>query len=251
MISAFSSIKLWRNIFYTKIKTVMPLGILSKKDPVQKSRIRCRKKFLYYFKKGFADPTYIAWERQYKLDAHFQFQQELNRAEYQRLLQAKNYQEIALRAVRIESRTNLLFSFEKMALRDAIKPPEGARSFAQGLFEYIYGQDSLQARFEHFAELVNTLPRKQTRVHTWPLQTVFGFLGNPREHIFLKPRVTQIAAEKYAYEFQYRSRPNWDTYKSLIGFAEQIRKDVSDLKPQDYIDLQSFIWVMGSEEYPD
>jgi len=229
----------------------MPLSILSKKDPVQKKRAKCRRKFLYYFKKGYQDTTYVSWERQYKLDAHFQFQQELNEADYSTLLKKGKFSEIAQKAVRIESRTNLLFSFEKMALRDAVKTGEGARDFARGLFEYVYGKASLQERFEAFSEVLSGLPRKQTRVHTWPLQTVFGFIANPQENIFLKPRVTQVAAEKYAYDFLYRSRPNWDTYKSLLDFAEAVRKDTSDLKPQDYIDLQSFIWVMGSDEYPD
>jgi hypothetical protein len=241
----------WLNILCDGIKRVMPAGLLSKKDPVEKARLRCRKKFLHYFKKGFSDTTYISWERQYKLDAHFQFQQALNKREYQRLLLAKKYQEIALTAVRVESRTNLLFSFEKMALRDAVKPANGAKDFAHGLYEYVYGTKSLEERFNDFSEVIASLPRKQTRVHTWPLQTVFGFLANPQEHIFLKPRVTQVAAEKYQFDFLYRSRPNWESYKSLLDFAEQVRKDTADLKPQDYIDLQSFIWVMGSDEYPD
>lgn len=229
----------------------MPLSILNKKDDVQKARIKCRRKFLYYFKKGYADATYIDWERQYKLDAHFRFQQDLNYEEYSRLLKNRQYDEIAQLAVKTESRTNLLFSFEKMALRDAVKPAEGAKAFATGLFEYVYGKAALKERFEAYVEVVGSLPRKQTRVLTWPLLTVFGFLANPQEHIFLKPRVTQVAAEKYAFDFQYRSRPNWETYQSLMDFAGQVRKDTSDLKPRDMIDLQSFIWVMGSDEYPD
>jgi hypothetical protein len=229
----------------------MPVKILQGKDPVQKSRQRCRKKFLHYFKKGYSDPTYISWERQYKIDAHFQFQQELNKMQYERLLIARKYADISLAAVRIESRTNLLFSFEKMALRDAVKPASGAKAFAEGLYEYVYGSGDLHGRFENFSQVISSLPRKQTRVHTWPLQTVFGFIANPLEHIFLKPRVTQVAATKYAYDFGYRSKPNWDTYKSLLDFAQQVRNDTADLKPQDYIDLQSFIWVMGSDEYPD
>ncbi len=169
----------------------MKLGIVSKKDPVEKQRIKCRKKFLHYFKNGFSDATYISWERHYKLSAHFAFQQQLNKAEYSRLLKASKYAEIANAAVRLESKTNLLFSFEKMALRDAVKEPEGAKAFAQGLFEYVYGNASLQERFETFSETVANLPRKQTRVHTWPLQTVFGFIANPQEHIFFKtPRDT-------------------------------------------------------------
>jgi len=229
----------------------MRKGLLSTRDPVEKARILCRKKFLYYFKKGYTDPRYIDWERQYKLDAHFQFQQALNRRAYERLLLARKYSEIALAAIRIESRTNLLFSFEKMALRDAVKPASGARAFSVGLYEYVYGSKSIEDRFNEFSNVISSLPRKQTRVHTWPLQTVFGFIANPQEHIFLKPRVTQIAAEKYQFDFLYRSGPNWETYKSLLDFSEQVRKDTLDLKPQDYIDLQSFIWVMGSDEYPD
>jgi hypothetical protein len=138
-----------------------------------------------------------------------------------------------------------------MALRDAVKPAEGAKAFAEGLYQYVYGKNSFQKRFENFSEVLDSLPRKQTRVRTWPLQTVFGFIANPKEHIFLKPRVTQEAARKYNFEFLYKSKPNWETYKSLLDFAVQVQKDTADLKPKYFIDLQSFIWVMGSDEYDD
>ena len=227
------------------------LKALLKRDPVQRSHTKCVRKFLHYFTNGYPDPKYIAWERGYKEDAHKAFHESLNKEAYRALLKAKQYEEIAMIAVRIESKTNLLFSFEKMALRDAVKTKEGAEAFATGLFDYIYGEATLKERFESFTQMLGDLPRKQTRVLTWPLQTVFGFIANPQEHIFLKPRVTQIAAEKYKYDFQYKSRPNWNTYLSLLGFAEQIRKDTAPWEPKDYIDLQSFMWVIGSDEYPD
>jgi len=225
--------------------------ILNKRPATEQSRKKCLKKFLYYFKKGYTDPQYISWERGYKENAHIQFQEQLNKPTFQSLLKAKKYEDIAGIAVKIESKTNLLFSFEKMALRDALKTAEGAKLFAGGLYEYIYGDKNFQERFETFVETVEKLPRKQTRVLTWPLVTVFGFIGNPDEHMFLKPNVTKIAAKKYDQPFNYRSRPNWETYKELLAFADQIRKDTQRYLPKDYIDLQSFIWVMGSEEYPD
>jgi hypothetical protein len=40
-------------------------------------------------------------------------------------------------------------------------------------------------------------------------------------------------------------------YASLLAFAERVRDDVRDLKPRDMIDLQSFIWVQGSDEYEE
>lgn len=220
------------------------------KKVLRDDRAKCRKKFLYYFPKGFTDQKYIDWERDYKWQAHLEWEEKLNRTEYERLLQARRYSEIAMRAVRIETRTNLLFSFEKMALRDAVKSAAGAKAFALGLYDYVYGSEPLQARFENFTKTLSSLPRKQTRVLTWPLQTVFGFIANPKEHIFVKPRVTKEAAQHYNYPFLYESRPNWETYRSMLDFAKQVRKDNPDLKPRDYIDLQSFIWVLGSDEYP-
>jgi hypothetical protein len=211
--------------------------------------LRCRKKFLRFFRGGFADEKYYDWERGYKWEAHERWEETLSVDEFRRLLREEEYAEIAKIAVNIESRTNLLFSFEKMALRDAVKTGTGARDFAAGLFDFLHGRGSDQKRFERWVEVVGALPRKQTRVLTWPLLTVFGFLAQPEKHFFLKPNVTRAAAKEYDFDFQYKSKPNWDTYTSLLAFGEQVRRDQRDLKPKDMIDLQSFIWVLGSSEY--
>ncbi len=212
--------------------------------------IKCIRKFTYYFPRGFEDTLYHEWERGYKWAAHERWQALLNKTSFQNLLAERNYQQIAKLALAIEFRTNLLFSFEKMALRDAVKTDAGAKTFATGLFEYVYGAGSVQQRFEGFSEVVQSLPRKQTKVHSWPVLTVFGFIGDPLHHIFLKPRVTQAASISYGYDFQYKSFPNWDTYKSLLGFCKELKKSLAGLQPRDNIDIQSFIWVLGSDEYP-
>ncbi|MEY2561358.1 MAG: hypothetical protein QOG51_1773 [Verrucomicrobiota bacterium] len=211
----------------------------------------CRRKFLRFFPKGFRDETYHAWERDYKWETHRGWEEVLNRNEFRRLLHGGEYGEIAARAVRTEqrSRHSMIFSFEKMALRDAVKSATGARTFATGLYNFLHGRGSDEAKFGGWCETVASLPRKQTRVLTWPLVTVFAFIAQPDRHIFLKPNVTKIAAHKYGFDFQYQSKPNWKTYVSLREFAETIRRDLRDLRPRDMIDLQSFIWVQGSDEY--
>ncbi len=213
--------------------------------------LRCRRKFLRFFKGGFQDETYVDWERGYKWAAHEAWRRSLGEKDYRRRLQAEDFAGIALDAVRLESRTNLLFSFEKMALRDALKPADGARRFAEGLFDYVYGAGDLEARFERWVEAVAALPRRQTRVLTWPLVTVFGFIGDPSTHMFLKPNVTRTAAREYGFPFAYASRPSWPVYRSLLEFASTVRRDVRDLEPRDMIDIQSFIWVQGSDEYDE
>jgi hypothetical protein len=223
-----------------KTRTNLPPGAL-----------RCRRKFLRIFPGGFADPDYIELERDYKWEAHRRWESSLSPETFRSLLRAERHSQIAALAVAIEARTNLLFSFEKMALRDAVRSDAGARAFARGLYDLLHSPADLEARISNWIEAVATLPRRQTRVLTWPLATVFGFLAQPKIHIFFKPRVTQAAARAYGYELEYTPRPNWATYADLLQFADQVRRDTLDLKPRDQVDIQSFMWVQGSDEYEE
>jgi len=211
----------------------------------------CRKKFLRFFPLGFKDPKYVDWERGYKWLAHEEWKRLLDEKTFQSLLRRHEFAEIAARAVRLESRTNLLFSFEKMALRDAVRSPIGARNFATGLYRFIYGDGTPARRFENWCEVVASLPRKQTRVLTWPVVTVFGFIAQPQLHIFYKPTVTRRAAEEYGFNLHYQSRPSLEAYAELLHFAEFVRHSLKDLHPRDMIDIQSFLWTLGSDEYAE
>ncbi len=215
------------------------------------SALRCRRKFLRFFPGGFADETYVDWERGYKWQAHERWMNALGPSPFRDLLRQRRFSDIAAHAVSIESRTNLLFSFEKMALRDAVKSAAGAEAFATGLYDFLHGRAGDERRFEQWCEVVGSLPRRQTRVLTWPVVTVFGFIAQPDRHMFLKPNVTRVAAGEYGVEFTYASRPNWMTYASLLDFAMRVRADQRDLGPKDMIDAQSFIWVQGSDEYEE
>jgi hypothetical protein len=216
-----------------------------------KQALRARRKFLRIFPNGFKDDDYIELERAYKWKAHEAWDNALGKNAFSDLLAKERYMEIASAAVRIESRTNLLFSFEKMALRDAVRSPKGARGFATALFELLHGSGSLEDRFTGWIAAIQALPRRQTRVLTWPLVTVFGFIAQPQAHFFFKPTVTREAARRYGAQLPYASRPSWDMYKALLQFVGTVRADIRDLKPRDMIDLQSFLWVQGSDEYPD
>lgn len=209
----------------------------------------CRRKFLKFFPAGFRDEKYLGWEREYKWTAHQRWSEQLDAVSMRAMMKRGDYAHLARAAVAIESRTNLLFSFEKMALRDAVRTPGGARTFCEGLYHFLHGRGSDEARFTAWIASVGALPRRQTRVLTWPLVTVFGFIAQPDRHMFLKPNVTRRAAALYGFEFEYHSKPTWEVYLCLLAFAEQVRKDQRPLRPRDMIDVQSFIWVQGSDEY--
>jgi hypothetical protein len=213
--------------------------------------VQCRRKFLRFFPKGFHDPNYLTWERDDKAEAHQQWSDLLNPTAYASLLRQHHFEDIASQAIRIESRTNLLFSFEKMALRNAVRSPAGARLFAEGLYDFLYGRGPIAVKFTRWCEVVARLRRKQTRVLTWPVVTVFGFLALPATHILLKPKATRLAAERYGFAFAYESTPAWETYRSLLEFAATLTRDLRHLRPRDMIDIQSFMWVQSSDEYDE
>src|SRR3954451_19333777 len=127
---------------------------------------RCRRKFELFYPDGFQDETYLIAERSYKERAHLEWEAELNAADFRKLLARGEFREIADIAVKIESRTNLLFSFEKMALRDALKKPAGARLFSPELYASLWCRGSPQRRFQDWVQAVADLPRRQTRVLT-------------------------------------------------------------------------------------
>lgn len=213
---------------------------------------RSRRKFELFYPDGFADETYQVAERSFKERAHLEWQAELGPVEFRKLLARGEFRQIADAAIRIESRTNLLFSFEKMALRDALKSQAGARLFATELYAFLWSRGSPHRKFEDWVQAVSELPRRDAPVLTWPIVTVFGFLARPDKHIFLKPMVTRRAAQAYGFDFHYAAQPSWRVYHSLQTFAAIIRRDL-DRRPgfraRDMIDLQSFIWVQGSHEY--
>jgi hypothetical protein len=211
----------------------------------------CRRKFLRQFPGGFRDPTYLDWERDYKWETHRRWKASLSQPAFRELLAEGAFAEVAARALGVEQRSRhaMLFSFEKMALRDAVRAQASAELFAHGLFEFLHGKARLAQRFTRWVGRLADLPRRQTRVLTWPVVTVFGFIAQPRRHIFLKPNTLRAAAAAYGYQLHYQSRPSWETYADLLHFATLVKQDLADLEPRDMIDIQSFLWVQGSGEY--
>jgi hypothetical protein len=51
--------------------------------------------------------------------------------------------------------------------------------------------------------------------------------------------------------FDYASRPSWPVYKALLNAVRNVRGEIASMRPRDMIDMQSFLWVQGSDEYPD
>lgn len=215
----------------------------------RKALLKHKKRFLRFFPKAFKDQRYIDWERTYKWEAHKLWLELLSENEYRQLLRKRSFEDIAAKALLVESRCNFLFSFEKMALRDALRTKSGAQTFAEGLYELLHGREDLKSRFTGWIMAVSELPRKQSRVLSWPVLTFFPFIAQPERHIILKPTAMRVAAQELEYALDYSSKPSYNTYASLLELSDLTKEGIKDLQPADYHDIQSFLWTIGSSEY--
>jgi hypothetical protein len=212
-----------------------------------------RRRFQEIFPRRFLDATYLAWERDYKWEAHLAWQRVLSKPVWVGLRERDAHDEVARRIASFYARShlNMLALYEWMALREALVDRRGGPLFADGLFDLIHGRNPLGARVDRFTEVLEALPQRQSRLAKWPVLTLFPFVAEPRRHFILKPRLVKRAAERYGFDLHYRSRPNGETYGAFLDFVQWLRTGLASWHPRDLIDVQGFLWVTNSDEYQD
>jgi hypothetical protein len=65
--------------------------------------------------------------------------------------------------------------------------------------------------------------------------------------MFLKPEATKDFATRVGHRFasDYEARLHLPIYESLLDLVSRTALELADLRPRDWIDIQSFIWVVG------
>ena len=196
-------------------------------------------RFLRFFPKAFDDPEYKKQERDYKDQARAAL---LAAAPLELALEGDNG--LAARC-RKGTSTNLLSQFEAARLSEVLASSEGGKFLrAAAAFATLPDQKSLTAMGNAIAP--------HGRV-SWPLVTYFPFLWNPDEHMFLKPTATLDFATRVGDKLArtYEAAMVIGVYEDLLELATDTNTTIADLQPKDRIDVQSFIWVVGSYKDED
>jgi hypothetical protein len=189
----------------------------------------------------FSTEAYLVDERRYKLEAHAEMRNQLNREEISRLLDDHAYDEICDRARRVINKTNLINQYESMDLNDALKTDDNRKLFSESLSALLYGDGEKEPRFNVFADCLMEMGAAK-----WTLATYFSFIHYPEKEMFMKPVATQDAASACGFELNYRPELNWLTYRCLVDFAQYLKQELlkAGFAPRDMIDVQSFIWCV-------
>ena len=196
--------------------------------------------FLEQYPEGFYGSRFREEERNYKDNAHKLALELLDKSDVTALSKEKAYEQIAARALKVSNATNLIFPYEKMALKDGLREPKAQERFACGLIAMLHDTGEFSARFETFAGILGDIGAGR-----WTIATYFQFLLFPNEFMFVKPNVTQNAAAVCRFEISYRPQLNWRTYRRILHFSNHLRDQLAALKPRDMIDVQSFMWCIA------
>jgi hypothetical protein len=192
-----------------------------------------RNRFLYWFAGGFQSTNYLAAERNYKVEAKSKLD---GSVPLSYAATAAGYGEAILSIFRA---TNLLSPFEKVRLQDVLRGPN-ADSFIRAAAEF-----TLNASQSTLLDMERALkPHESAK---WTVVSYLPFLWRPEAHMFLKPEATKDFASRVGHRFasDYEAQLHIGVYRSLLDLAGQTEAELSDLKPRDRIDVQSFIWVVG------
>ena len=202
--------------------------------------------FLKEFPEGFQGARYKYHERNHKQEIRDAVQKQLARSFYDDLLRAEDFSEVCSRAFKLTGvcANAMIFKNEKMALRDGLKSESAQRNFALSLYDVLHKEEDFDASFDAFANCLTSLGAGK-----WTVATYFPFFMNPERHMFVKPTITQNAADICAFDINYRPEINARTYRSVLGFSQHIKQGIARLEPQDMIDVQSFMWCIAPGTY--
>lgn len=204
-----------------------------KSDPRYFGYAGARNRFLKFFPNGFHSDGYANQERNYKLAAKKKLD---DTVPLEDALTGSGFGEAVLSVYRA---TNMLSPFEKTRLQDVFRGVD-ADAVVQAAATFAKDGDK------------NSLGRLEAKLKPydcakWTVATYLPYLWQPDRHMFLKPEVTKDYAARVGHPFAsiYEAKLNFDVYAELLDLVEKTNQALSDLKPLDRIDIQSFIWVVG------
>lgn len=191
-----------------------------------------RNLFLHYYPEGFHSDAFS--ERPYKVAASERL---CATVPLEAAVSGTGYGEDALAAFRA---TDLLHpKFELPRVQELLRGGN-ADAFIQAAARFTLGEGK-------GALMDMELALNPHEAAKWTIATYLPFLWRPHEHIFLKPAATLDFAGRVGHSFAsaYSAKLDWRIYDKLRDLARRTVDEISDLKPRDMIDIQSFIWVIS------
>ena len=193
--------------------------------------------FLEAYPDGFQNEKFVGDERLKKEKAHEMAFELLPKDRFEELISAADYAEITKRVIKILNASTLILPNERLSLKNGLLEEREQEMFAKALFGLLYSDELLKDRFERFSTVLGLVGAGK-----WTLATYFLFVFYPEKHMFVKPKLMQQSADVCRFELNYKAQLNWQTYESVLSFADYVSSELSELHPKNMMDVKEFIW---------
>jgi hypothetical protein len=219
------------------------------KAPPKKPDITFEQQVAYFMKLypvGFEDETYIKAERgeagtkgaEKLKDAALERAEDLlSQKNLQELIDAGNYED--LHQMLFEIFTSTKSTTQKAeATRFKNMSEDMRETFAQSLYELLYGERTYPIRFD---SLVAALDIEGGP--TWPIATLLPALVYPADHVFVKPTFFKKQALILDIDPRYDTTPNATTYDAFNAAAKRTMELLQEAgqRPRDLWDVHVFV----------
>lgn len=206
--------------------------------------------FLQRFKGGLKGEVYIKGERNYKVVSSDIAREYFSKDSFAQKIKDKEWSLLA-EQIKKAFTVNLLSKFELIKLVDALKLEQNQIVISNCLYDLLHGDSSLPSRIDKAA-----FKLKEYELDKWPVITYLLFAVFPEKYMFVKPTLTQAAAENRGFDIQYKSQVNGDTYQRVLFFSQDLQQRLlndsrDELHPRDMIDVQGFMWCTFANGWTD
>lgn len=191
----------------------------------------------------FADPRFVAEELTHKREAQKLFADRFGSGAGAQMLAAGSGAEIGNVLDTLWHHTSIPSRFEVMAAHDGLKDADASARLLEALLAMVEAPGS--RTFTRLSDAVAAMPGPSdgSRIHTWPNVTLLPFFADPSRFIVAKPEITKLVAGRMGRDLHYTSAVRWDTYARVLDMSHALRDALAPLGAEDFIDVQSFIWV--------
>ena len=117
------------------------------------------------------------------------------------------------------------------------------KAFAARLRTLLYGVRNEDVRFEQFVSWLDSLGAAK-----WPLSTYFRWLLFPDQEVLVQPGGVKASADAWRYDVGYSPQVTWDGYRRIRDFCRRVRHELAELEPEDFIDVQFFMFVTSQHD---
>jgi hypothetical protein len=195
------------------------------------------KRFLRHFPGGFDDPQYRDME-DYKREDLAEARLALDRSTIEQAVAREDWPTVMERVSQAVQRTNLVYTFENMRVRDLIRTPSSAVARAVASALVAKGETMGGA----VAELADGL--KPHGANKWTVVSWLACAASVEEHPFIKPTAIQSAAQALSFDIEYRPHPGARTWGRVVELYDLLRTALREqgLQPRDMLDISTLLW---------